>query len=73
MKRKKLNRKMKQATRRVLAGFCILFIVSGIGSWLIWDQYYTGLFKQDIFRAVLLGNTITSSVGACMIYFAKKF
>lgn len=73
MKSKKLNRKVKRAGREMLAGFCILLIVSILSSWLVWDNYYTGLFKQDIFRAVLLGNVITSAVGAFMIYLAKKF
>jgi uncharacterized membrane protein YphA (DoxX/SURF4 family) len=68
-----MNRKVKRATKAVLAGFCILFIVSSVGSWLIWNEYYTGMFKQDIFRAVLLSNIVTSSVGACMVYFAKNF
>ncbi|VGO22202.1 hypothetical protein [Pontiella sulfatireligans] len=73
MNGKKLNRKVKRATSAVLAGFCILLIVSSASSWLIWNEYYTGMFKQDIFRAVLLGNIVTSAVGACMVYFAKKF
>ncbi len=56
----------------VWTGFCILFIISSISSWLIWDEYYTGLFKKNIFQAVLLGNFITSAAGACMIYLAKR-
>lgn len=72
MKPKKLNRKMRRATTDVLAGFVILLTVSSIGSWLIWNRYYTGLFKQDIFQAVLLGNLVTSAVGALMVYLAKR-
>lgn len=73
MNGRRLNRKVKRATNAVLACFGILFVVSSAGSWLIWNEYYTGLFKQDIFRAVLLGNIVTSAVGACMVYLAKKF
>ncbi len=72
MKPKKLNRKMKRATIDVLVGFAILLTVSSIGSWLIWNRYYTGMFKQDIFQAVLLGNLVTSAVGALMVYLAKR-
>ncbi|QHI69614.1 hypothetical protein [Tichowtungia aerotolerans] len=65
-------RKVQRMGRAVAAAFVTLFVISGISSWLIWDEYYGGIFKQKIFQAVLLGNMITSGVGALMVYLAGR-
>lgn len=65
-------RRIQHMGRVVTAAFLTLFVISGISSWLIWDEYYGGMFKQKIFQAVLLGNVITSSVGALMVYLAGR-
>jgi len=70
--KKRTVRKAQRVGKSVITTFVILFVVSGISSWLIWDQYYDGMFKQKIFRAVLLGNIVTSSVGALMVYFTGR-
>jgi hypothetical protein len=69
---KRTVRKAQRVGKKVATTFMILFVISGISSWLIWDEYYGGMFKQKIFQAVLLGNIITSSVGALMVYIAGR-
>ncbi len=65
-------RKAQHVGKKVVTAFVLLFVISGISSWLIWDEYYGGMFKQTIFQAVLLGNIVTSSVGAFMVYLAGR-
>jgi len=69
---KRTVRKAQRIGKKVAAAFITLFIISGISSWLIWNEYYDGMFKQKIFQAVLLGNIVTSSVGALMVYMAGR-
>ena len=69
------TRMVRQAKRAGKAGaisFILLFILSGVSSWLIWDEYYGGMFKRKLFQAVLLGNVVTSGVGALMVYLAGR-
>jgi len=70
--KKRTARKAQRIGKKVATAFVILFVISGVSSWLIWDEVYGGMFKQKIFQAVLLGNIITSSVGALMVYIAGR-
>jgi hypothetical protein len=65
-------RKAQRIGKAVVTAFILLLIISGVSSWLVWDHYYTGLFKKQVFQAVLLGNVITSGVGALMVYLAGR-
>lgn len=69
---KRTVRKAKRVGKKVALSFVLLFVISGISSWLVWDLYYGGLFKKKLFQAVLLGNIITSGVGALMVYLAGR-
>jgi tryptophan-rich sensory protein len=69
---KRTVKKVQRIGKAVVTAFVTLFVLSGISSWLIWDQYYDGFFKQKIFQAVLLGNIVTSSVGALMVHMAGR-
>lgn len=69
---KRRVKKFQTVGKEVATTFVVLFVISGISSWLIWDQYYGGMFKQKIFQAVLLGNIVTSGVGALMVYIAGR-
>lgn len=66
------TRKAQRVVESVLGAFIVLFTISGISSWYVWNEHYDGLFKQKIFSAVLLGNAITSAVGALMVYSARR-
>ena len=65
-------RKAKRSMSAALAAFAVLFLLSGVISWLVWDRYYEGPFKRRIFTAVALGNAVTSAVGALMVGMSRR-
>ena len=72
MAAKRIFRRAQRSSQSVLGAFLILFLLSSIVSWFVWDKYYEGMFKRKIFEAVLLGNMVTSAVGALMVYSARS-
>lgn len=70
---KRIARKTKRVTTAMVSSFLVLLIFSGISSWFVWNNYYDGLFKEKIFSAVLLGNVMTSGLGALMVAMARRF
>lgn len=67
-----MKRKQKRVVEAVVGSFVVLLVFSALCSWFVWDRYYDGLFKAKIFKAVLLGNVMTSGLGAVMVAMAKK-
>ena len=67
-----MNRKQKRMIEAVGGAFIVLLVFSGLSSWFVWDHYYDGLFKARIFKAVLLGNVMTSALGSVMVAIAQR-